>query len=568
MSTKRILALVLALLLMLSVFVGCSNSSSSGGTDTPATSTPTKAPTDTSSTGSDTPDVPDTTDAPADPGAFVLPIVSDKVEFDIWCGYAPGAGQQAIYVEDTLAYKVAEERTNIHINFTNVATEFATENFNLTIASNDYPDSFQSITQLYSSGFDYYVENEILVDLNNYMEYLPNYDKIRRMDEATFLTTMTDSGYVPGVFMIAKTMQWAVLGPLVRNDFLEKYGLTNPETYDELHNVLSVFKDNGVQAPLLAQVSGLDDWLMVGYDTMYTSGHGGAQFIVDESGKVSFSALVPGMVEYLTMMNQWYSEGLIESDFFSKPTDLFYPMGRMQSDEVGINRTLYSANDMMKPGAINPDFQLVGLNIPTKNKGDQVNLSFGAAPLTYNKDCISTITTDCENIEVFLKWHDYFWTEEGSLLGNYGVEGESFNYDESGKPMFVENIYANPDGIAMLTIMYDYAFQPYQGYWYDWEREFSPLTSAETLGTKDAWGKNVTAKYNLPAVSLTADESREASAILGDCYTYIDECIIKFIIGDLPLSSWSEFEGTLKSLDIDRAVEIYQAAYDRYQSRG
>ncbi len=553
MHARKLITIFLVLVLTAGLFAGCAKEGTTNG-GSAGDSTGTNAGFEQTFTAE----------------GFGLPIVADKASFDIWCGYAPSAGQQAVDVGDVLAYKVAEERTNIHINFTTAAGDAIQEQFNLSIMSGDYYDSYQTISQLWSSGFDFYVENEVILDLNPYMQYLPNYDRVRRMDAATFPTTITDSGYAPGIFMIAKTMQWAVLGPLVRGDFLNKWGLSNPETFDELHNVLSTFKQNGVETPLVCQPTGLEDWLMVGYDTMYTSGHGGAQFLVDDNGKVDFSILRQGTYEYLEMMNQWYNEGLLDKDFYSVENGFGffgYSQGCLQRDEGGLLRTLYSGNDMIKFGAENPDFQLIGLYIPTKNKGEQIHISFGAAPITFNKDTISVITTSCENVETFCRWHDYFWTEEGSLLGNYGVEGESFNYDTSGKPMFNEHIYANEDGISMLTVMFDYAFQPYQGYWYDWEREFSPLTSEETMGTKDAWGRNVDAKHNLPAVTLSAEESSEASAILGDCFTYIDEMIVRFIIGAEPLSNWDKFETNLKNLKVDRAVEIYQAAYDRYAAR-
>lgn len=562
MVIKRIAAVVIALMLVLGLFAGCSNDSE---TNTP-TATPTEtAPGNAEQTPSEEPDVTPELDGPTD---VVLPLVSEPVSFEIWCGYAPSAGQQVLDVAETLAYKVAEERTNVHIDFVNPSSADINEQFNLSIVSGDYPDSYQTISSLWASGFDYYIENEIIIDIGDYMEYLPNYDYVRRMDEPTYLSTITDSGSIPGIFMLAKTMQWAVLGPMVRGDFLEKWGLENPETYDELHDVLTVFKDNGVQAPLLAQTTGFDDWLMVGFDTMYSSGHGGVQFLVNDSGEVSFSVLNDGMLEYVTLMNQWYNEGLIEQDFYAKDTAITYAQGRIQNNEAGVTKTLYSAHDLFKPGAIDPDFQLIGLNIPTKNAGDQINISFGAAPITLNKDTLSTITVDCENVELLLRWHDYFWTEEGSLLGNYGVEGVSFEYDENGEPAFLESIYASPDGVSFLAKMFDNAFQPYQGYWYDWERELAPNTSAETMGTKDAWSRNVTPLYNLPAVTLTAEESTEASGILGDCYTYIDEMVLKFISGMVPLTDWDEFESTLESLNVDRAIEIYQAAYDRYLTRG
>ena len=41
----------------------------------------------------------------------------------------------------------------------------------------------------------------------------------------------------------------------------------------------------------------------------------------------------------------------------------------------------------------------------------------------------------CENPEIFLEFLDYFYTDAGNLLANWGVEGRTFVYDDSGKPI-------------------------------------------------------------------------------------------------------------------------------------
>jgi putative aldouronate transport system substrate-binding protein len=47
----------------------------------------------------------------------------------------------------------------------------------------------------------------------------------------------------------------------------------------------------------------------------------------------------------------------------------------------------------------------------------------------------------------------------------------------------------------------------------------------------------------------------------------VDEMTVKFIIGQEPLSRYDGFVQTIKNMGIDRAVEIYQTAVDRYIAR-
>ena len=68
-------------------------------------------------------------------------------------------------------------------------------------------------------------------------------------------------------------------------------------------------------------------------------------------------------------------------------------------------------------------------------------------------------------------------------------------------------------------------------------------------------------------VSLTPEEGEELSNIMSDVETYRDENAIRFIIGTESFDHYDEFVSTIKSMGIDRAIEIKQAAYDRLQER-
>ncbi|MNN98616.1 hypothetical protein D3C81_2180460 [compost metagenome] len=49
--------------------------------------------------------------------------------------------------------------------------------------------------------------------------------------------------------------------------------------------------------------------------------------------------------------------------------------------------------------------------------------------------------------------------------------------------------------------------------------------------------------------------------------TYVKEMMFKYVMGNEPLNNFAKYRETLKKLNIERAIEIYQAAYDRYQKK-
>ena len=68
-------------------------------------------------------------------------------------------------------------------------------------------------------------------------------------------------------------------------------------------------------------------------------------------------------------------------------------------------------------------------------------------------------------------------------------------------------------------------------------------------------------------VELSSDEGSENSAIMADIDTYVKESIPKFITGQLSMDDWDGFVKQIKDMNIDRAIELHQAALDRYNNR-
>src|SRR5699024_11055142 len=125
----------------------------------------------------------------------------------------------------------------------------------------------------------------------------------------------------------------------------------------------------------------------------------------------------PGFRDYVEMMTQWYSEGLIDPYFYSRENAI--DSAPLLNGEVGIQTGLYCDMDNQDPNAHglgNTGFASRGFYTPTRNAGDVRKIVMGGASTSYNKFVLSCISTSCENIEVMMRWIDYLYTEEGALL--------------------------------------------------------------------------------------------------------------------------------------------------------
>lgn len=71
----------------------------------------------------------------------------------------------------------------------------------------------------------------------------------------------------------------------------------------------------------------------------------------------------------------------------------------------------------------------------------------------------------------------------------------------------------------------------------------------------------------IPPIALTAEESAECGSIDTDIWTLVDENVAAFIAGERSIDEFDDFVEEVKSLDVDRAIEIKQAALDRYNAK-
>ena len=60
------------------------------------------------------------------------------------------------------------------------------------------------------------------------------------------------------------------------------------------------------------------------------------------------------------------------------------------------------------------------------------------------------------------------------------------------------------------------------------------------------------------------DDNEEASALDTEIRTYVEENTMKFVNGTRPIGEFDKFVDTLKKMNVERYIEIYQNAYNNY----
>lgn len=553
-NAKKLVALLLSLALVLSLGACGGNGESSTSSEASPSST-----TEESGAAAESGD--ESQAETAETGEFQLPIVDEPTTLSYFVADDSNAAIMTTDWNDNEFYQEMERRTGVHLEFEMVSSADYQTNFNLMIASGNLADMIYVGASYYAEGVDAAIDDGYFLDLTDLVdEYMPNYEKVRTSDVQYELLSTTDSGRLGAVYELRQSKQGPWLGLWIRQDWLDDLGLDTPVTFDDYHEVLTAFKnEKGATAPLILNFSGSDGE----FGTM----SGGLNVLnswqLDETGKVNFGPYMDAWKEYVTIMHQWYTEGLIDPDFMATD-ERTADMAKVVTGASGLFAALYTMPSVYEAASEDPNMNLAPVNPPVMNEGDEGHIRLRDSYTSGN----TAISADSENWEVALRWLDYLYTDEGALLANYGVEGDTFEFDENGKPVFTDKILNNENGWTMTQTVASYLC-PSAGIanWSDWTRELAGVPEKDQA-CYDVWSE-FSDDWRLPSsVTLTQDESTERAALYADISTIVKEQTAQFISGALDIeSNWDAYISALEASGMERAIEITQAAYDRYLAR-
>lgn len=177
------------------------------------------------------------------------------------------------------------------------------------------------------------------------------------------------------------------------------------------------------------------------------------------------------------------------------------------------------------------------------------------------------ITTDCKDPAAAAHFLNYGYTQEGHMLYNFGTEGLSYEIVD-GIPTYTDLIMKNEEGLSVSQAMSEYELAWWGGpfvqdrnyilQYYEWEAQREAL---------DTITKTDVAKYKLPNTLISEENQDEYANISSEINTYRAEMELKFIRGEETLDNFDQYLENLKSMNIDRLIEIEQEALDEFNSR-
>lgn len=561
---KRLLSLILVAMLVLGMAAcGGEKTASSAPVEAGAVENTPEAPKESAVEVPEMPEEPASAEESIEEPAVQRPVVSyplfdDVTTFTLWTSNSPDLSEIISDLNEYLVFSQLEQATNVRWNATLVSFFSSDEQFQLMVASQDYTDVVCRAIDSYTGGTDQAIEEEFLIDVSdlidenmpNLLDWFDKYPELRKQ-----MTTV--EGNIGGFPKFYQEPSDVNEGALIRLDWLEELGLESPKTYDDLHNVLTQFKEQkNASAPLVIPVNtGVQGNLLYGYniDNYYQ---------VD--GQVRFGPMQPEFKEYLTMMNQWYNEGLLSDSFLTSQAEVLMDFSTILSGDTGVwcGSGTQSITQLLSMAAESqPDMRITGMTNVTKD-GDTAHVGTESQILD---SIMWSITTECSDPAVIARYVDYLYSDAGILLANYGVEGETFHYVD-GKPVLTELVTNNPDYSYNLALnIFTCDRQTPVPFIID-EQKARNDYSEDQSNAVAVWNGATDGLYNIPrqGVNMTTKEQEKYNSIYSDIDTYMDETISKFVVGDLSLDQFDSFVQKLKDMGIEDCIAIEQTAYNRY----
>ncbi|WP_308638297.1 type 2 periplasmic-binding domain-containing protein [Paenibacillus silvisoli] len=488
-----------------------------------------------------------------------------------WVGNHSAAAAQMKTYADMEMYKELEKRTGVKVEFQHppLDPQQAKEQFNLMVASTELPDVIETGWggDAYPGGPEKAIEDGKIIKLNDLIDqYAPNLKALLEAHPDWKKQITTDSGTIYAFpFLRGDDKVRVFFGPALRQDWLDKLSLSVPTTIDEWYTVLKAFKEKDPNGNGKAdEIPFYIDKDLLNVDAPFLGAWGINYNFYQDAGTVKYGPIQPEYKEFLTTMNKWYKEGLLDQDFAAPNAKLFD--NKMTTNLLG-SSVLYNGGGIAKYTNLmkdaDPSFKLTAAPYPVIHAGD--------TPIWGQKDFAFTgigaaITTSDKNPEETVKWLDYAYGTEGELLFNYGIDGVSYKMD-GGKAVLMPDLLNPPGGVSVQQAIGKFTRSTWSAPFVLSDNfQMQYLVLPEQKNALEVWSKP-TVERKLPLISPTQEESGKFASVMTDIQTYRDEMLLKFIMGAEPIENFDKYVKKIQSMGIDEAIQIEQAALERFNKR-
>ncbi|MEJ6388761.1 sugar ABC transporter permease [Gymnodinialimonas ulvae] len=349
----------------------------------------------------------------------------------------------------------------------------------------------------------------------------------------------------------------------IRQDWLDALELEQPQNVDELYEVLVAFRDNdpngnGVadEVPFFARQWEEVNRLLTLWDARSSGSDTYHDFYITDEGQIAHPYAQDAYRVGISNIAQWYEEGLIDPEIFTRGSSardflLSENLGGVTHDWFASTSGYNNALAETVPG-----FNFIPF-LPPASAGGVRMAEHRRIPIKPDGWAISFTN---ENVVETIQYFDFWFTEEGRNLANFGVEGRTWNMVD-GEPVFTDAVL-NSDQ-AVNSQMYLEGAQIFRGYPQDYAYEWQWTSEAAREGI-ELYGANDLLVDQFLGVAFNQEEQAVFDRYWPSIRTYMLERNQAWILGSGDVNEdWDAYIETLNSMGYQDVIEVMNAAYAR-----
>ena len=344
---------------------------------------------------------------------------------------------------------------------------------------------------------------------------------------------------------------------MINKPWLDELGLEVPKTTDDLYTVLKAFKAKGEGIVPWSKgqwYDALQEAIFLPYGTFQDF----KLFSEDEYLYGPYQK-ADEMKAALAFLNKCFSEGLIDPEYLTLDNDSY--VAKVKNGKVGFvygypGQPLWNTDadgKVIEPKVSDWEF------IPALTGPTGIREARRMQPI----QLLMLVTKNHPDPEKAVQYMDYIFSDAGVTLFNFGVESDTFEV-ANGKKTFTEKVLKHEKG--PVNGARSMGITPNNFPFYR-SSEVNEAVNAVQINQLISDSRPINGLVD-PVLSGTSEEEKEFANIMVDVKKTVDEMIPKFIIGELSLENdWDTFLQQQKDFGVERAIEIKQAQFKRWQNR-
>jgi putative aldouronate transport system substrate-binding protein len=539
-NTKKTAGILIAALTALGILGGCSGNKTGGTTATTSSGGTTQSATAANDIGFH---------------ETGLPIVDTQVKLK---AITMRWGSMGNTFESNAFLQQLERDSNVDIVWEVKSSSDWNEQKSLLFASRDMPDiaignqTFN--TTDISNNRDYFIPLDDLID-----KYMPNLKAAFAETPELRRASTSPDGKIYSLPARLPARPITRNMTIINKTWLDRLGLAEPQTIEDLYNVLKAFKErdaNGNGDP--NDEIPYTDGYKVDFLTPFGLLDCNELNLMVKDGKVVDIRAIPEYRDGIAYMARLYAEGLLDPEMFTQDDTM--RNGKYQNPGVSRVGMSYQWTPDAVFGGWSSEYVAIAPIIGPDGKRYAQGDPNGVWAISGNE---MSITTFCKNPEVAARWADQFYTSEATIQNFWGAIGTV--------------IKANSDGTYELN-------NPPAGtsadawYWDQSLRDFGPGYASPAFESKlklnpesgDGFKLEIdklTKEYvttPFPRISYTVEELDELAILSSDITSYMDRSRAKWITEGGVTAEWDAYMTQLNRMGLDRYLAIHEGAYKRY----